>query len=88
MEESFWTCNRKVSIDILSSRGVLPSSSVRVSTENLGFVEDIPVIPDALKEIGLIKKLRDYGVITEITIPDIKKELSGKALGSDQLVCI
>lgn len=88
MEESFWTCNRKVSIDILSSRGVLPSSSVRVSTENLGFVEDIPVIPDALKEIGLIKKLRDYGVITEITIPDIRKELSGKALGSEQLVGI
>lgn len=86
MEESFWTCNRKTSIDILSSRGVLPSSSVRVSTENLGFVEDIPVIPDALKDIGLIKKLRDYGVITEITIPDIKKELSGKALGSEQLV--
>lgn len=86
MEESFWTCNRKASIDILSSRGVLPSSSVRVSTENLDFVEDIPVIPDALKEIGLIKKLRDYGVITEITIPDIKKELSGKALGSEQLV--
>lgn len=86
MEESFWTCNRKTSIDILSSRGVLPSSSVRVSTENLGFVEDIPVIPDALKEIGLIKKLRDYGIITEITVPDIKKELSGKALGSEQLV--
>ena len=65
---------------------MLPSSSVRVSTENLGFVEDIPVIPDALKEIGLIKKLRDYGIITEITVPDIKKELSGKALGSEQLV--
>ena len=46
------------------------------------------MIPDALKEIGLIKKLRDYGVITEITIPDIRKELSGKALDSEQLVGI
>lgn len=86
VEEGFWTCNMKMSIDILSSRGVLPSSSVRVSTEDLGFVEGIPILPDAMVELGLVKRLRDYGVITEITISDIKTELEGKALDTPQLV--
>lgn len=86
VEEGFWTCNMKMSIDVLSSRGVFPSSSVRVSTEDLGFVEGIPILPDAMAELGLIKRLRDYGVITEITISDIKTELEGKALGTQQLV--
>ena len=88
IEEAFWTCNTTISIDILSSRGVLPSSSVRVSTDDLGFVERIPVLPVSLKELGLVKRLRDYGIITEITISDIKKELEGKALGAQQLVSL
>lgn len=86
VEEGFWTCNMNMSIDVLSSRGVLPSSSVRVSTEDLGFVERIPILPDAMVELGFVKRLRDYGVITEITISDIKIELEGKALDTEQLV--
>ncbi len=85
VEEAFWTCNKKMSIDVLSSRGVLPSCLVRISPEDLGFVEGIPVLPEALANLGLIKKMRDYGVITEITISDIKSELEGKALNAVQL---
>lgn len=85
VEEAFWTCNKKMSVDVLSSRGVLPSSVVRISSEDLGFVEGIPVLPEALADIGLIKRMRDYGVITEITISDIKSELEGKALNCAQL---
>lgn len=86
IEEAFWTCNMKTSIDLLSSRGILPSSSVRVSNEDLAFVEGIPVLPEALAGLGIVKKLMDYGVIVEITISDIKRELEGKALGALQLV--
>lgn len=75
-----------MSIDVLSSRGVFPSSSVRVSTEDLGFVENIPILPDSMVELGLVRRLRDYGVITEITISDIMAELERKALGTQQLV--
>ena len=85
VEEAFWTCNKKMSIDVLSSRGVLPSSLVRISSDDLGFVEGIPVLPEALAELGLVKRMRDYGVITEITISDIKSELEGKALNAPQL---
>lgn len=86
IEEAFWTCNKDMSIDILSSRGVMPSSSVRVSVEDLGFVERIPTLPTELAGFGLLKRLREYGVITDITIADLKSELEQKALNGSQLV--
>lgn len=86
IEEAFWTCNKDMSIDILSSRGVLPSSSVRVSVDDLGFVERIPMLPAELAGFGLLKRLKEYGVITDITIADLKSELEQKALNSSQLV--
>lgn len=74
-----------MSIDMLSSRGVLPSSNVRILTEELGFVEGIATLPDPLVETGLVKRLREYGVITEITISDIKSELESRPLDASQL---
>ena len=88
VEEAFWTCNRRASIDILSSRGILSSQDVRIAVDDLSFVEGIPVLPQALTEHakGFVKKMTDYGIITEITISDIKKELEAKALSARQLV--
>lgn len=85
MEEAFWTCNQKTTIATLSTQGVLPSSQVRIAPEELGFVEGIPLLPEALAGVGIVKKLMDYGVITEVTISDIKSELEGKALSAAQL---
>lgn len=87
IEEAFWTCNQKASIDVLSTRGVLPSSQVRVATEDLSFVDGIPVIPDELMEKALefLTKLRDYGLLSDITTGDIKKELESQALTEKQV---
>ncbi|KAK4695722.1 hypothetical protein P7C71_g2078, partial [Lecanoromycetidae sp. Uapishka_2] len=85
MEEAFWTCNQKTTIATLSTQGVLPSSKVRLTPEELGFVEGIPTLPEALAGVGIVKKMIDYGVVTEITISDIKSELEGKALNGAQL---
>lgn len=85
MEEAFWTCNQKITIATLSTRGVMPSSEIRLAPEQLGFVEDIPTLPEALVEVGLVKKLIDYGVITEVTMTDIKQNLENKALNGAQL---
>ena len=41
-----------------------------------------------LAGLGIVKKLIDYGVIFEITISDIKRELEEKALGAQQLVSV
>lgn len=88
IEEAFWMCNQKASIDILSTRGVLPSQQVRVATEDLSFVEGIPVVPDELmdKALDFITKLRDYGLLSDITTGDIKRELEAQALTEKQVV--
>ncbi|PSK43609.1 hypothetical protein B9Z65_7123 [Elsinoe australis] len=87
IEEAFWTCNQKASIDVLSSRGVLPSVQVRLATEDLSFVEGIPVIPDQIvdKASAFLQKLQEYGLLTEITTKDIKKELESQAISEEQL---
>ena len=85
IEEAFWTCNQKVSITTLSTQGVLPASQVRLEPESLEFIEGIPFLPVGLAGVGLIKKLIDYGVITEITVSDIKSALESKALSTAQL---
>lgn len=88
IEEAFWMCNQKASIDVLSTRGVLPSQQVRVATEDLSFVEGIPVVPEELmtKAPDFITKLRDYGLLSDITNSDIKKELEAQALTEKQVV--
>ncbi|MCJ1249900.1 hypothetical protein MMC30_007126 [Trapelia coarctata] len=88
VEEAFWTCNKTSTIEVLSSRGVLPSQEVRIATEELSFVDGIPVLPSELLKnaSGFVKKLTDYGIITDITTGDIKKELERQALNEKQLV--
>ncbi|KAL9081387.1 MAG: hypothetical protein Q9157_000106 [Trypethelium eluteriae] len=88
IEEAFWTCNTNATVDILSTRGVLPSHRVRIATEDLSFVDGVPVIPQALAEgaKGFVAKLRDFGLLTEITHTDIKNELEARALNEAQLV--
>ena len=87
IEEAFWMCNQKASIDVLSTRGVLPSNQVRVATEDLSFVEGIPVVPEQLmdKANEFLTKLRDYGLLSDITTGDIKKELEAQALTEKQV---
>lgn len=86
IEEAFWTCDKNMSVDILSSHGVLPSPSVRISSEGLTFVEGIPTLPAPLMEVGLVKRLREYGILDVINISDIKLELAEKAMNAKQLV--
>lgn len=87
VEESFWSCCKKASIEILSSRGVLPSADVRIASEDLSFVKGVPVVPEQLlKEAAeFISKLQDFGLITDITTSDIQKELEKQALSEEQL---
>ncbi|KAI5210532.1 hypothetical protein E4T39_00310 [Aureobasidium subglaciale] len=87
IEEAFWTCNQKGSINLLSTRGVLPSFEVRVATEDLSFVDGIPVVPDEImdKAAAFMKNLKEYGLLSDITTHDIKKELEARALEEKQL---
>ncbi|KAH7310077.1 hypothetical protein BKA65DRAFT_169686 [Rhexocercosporidium sp. MPI-PUGE-AT-0058] len=87
IEEAFWTAYKKPSIEIYSTRGILPTTKVRLATEDLsGFVEGIPVVPTPLADGNFVNKLKDFGLITEITFSDVKQELEAKALSREQLV--
>ena len=88
IEEAFWTCARKNSIEVFSTCGVLPSDQVRIASESLSFVKGLPVIPDQVMQQSstYISKLRDFGFLSDITNTDIKRELERQALSEAQLV--
>ncbi|KJZ70732.1 hypothetical protein HIM_09865 [Hirsutella minnesotensis 3608] len=87
IEEAFWTCFRKASIEMYSSRGVLPTTQVRLGSDDLSsFVDNIPVVPQALKEIPFVIKLLEFGLISHITVTDVKRELEAKALNKLQAI--
>jgi hypothetical protein len=87
IEEAFWTTYKKPYIEFYSTQGVLHTTVVRIATEDFsGFVEGIPVVPKDLVDIKFVQKLRDFGLLTEITVGDVKKELGAKALTKSQLI--
>lgn len=85
VEEAFWTCFNKASIEMYSSRGVLPTTQVRLGSDDLSsFVNNIPVVPEELKASPFVTKLTDFGLLSHITVTDIKRELEVKALTKAQ----
>ncbi|KAG6176145.1 hypothetical protein E4U27_005451 [Claviceps purpurea] len=87
MEEAFWTCFKKASIEIYSSQGVLQTTQVRIeSVELSGFLESVPVLPNAMKTSLFVKKLIDFGLLSHITVTDVKQELEAKALTKSQMM--
>ncbi|PTB69328.1 hypothetical protein BBK36DRAFT_1186788 [Trichoderma citrinoviride] len=87
IEEAFWTCFKKASIEVYSSRGVLQTSQVRLgSTELSAFVDSIPVVPKDMADAPFVRKLIDFGLISHITVTDVKEELEAKALTKTQAI--
>ncbi|KAK0651802.1 hypothetical protein B0T16DRAFT_454222 [Cercophora newfieldiana] len=86
VEEAFWMAHKHASIEVFSSRGVLSTAKVRISSEEVGkFVSGIPVILNEMRDAPFIKKLITYGLVRDITVDDIYEELGSKALDKDQL---
>ncbi|KAK0739749.1 hypothetical protein B0T21DRAFT_410080 [Apiosordaria backusii] len=86
IEEAFWTAWKRASIEVFSSRGVLSTSKVRNSSEEVSkFVGGIPVILNSMKDDPFIKKLIDFELIKDVTVDDICQELGAKAMDKDQL---
>ncbi|KAL7625136.1 hypothetical protein AAE478_004350 [Parahypoxylon ruwenzoriense] len=87
IEEAFWTSYKRPFIEIYSSRGVLPTTKVRLGSQELAqFVDGIPVIPPELETTGFVQKLTDFDLLSPITVDDVRLELSGKPLNKDQLI--
>lgn len=86
IELEFWNCSNKASIELLSTRGVLPSDQVRVASD-VNFLEGMPLLPEKLEKEApvFVTQLKEMGLLTEITISDIRRELGDKALSEEQL---
>lgn len=87
IEEAFWTSYKKAHIEIYSTRGVRMTTQVRLGSEELTkFVPGVPVIPPELKDISFVRKLIYYDLLSEITVDDVRQELSEYPMSKDQLV--
>ncbi|CAM1508200.1 Fc.00g050480.m01.CDS01 [Cosmosporella sp. VM-42] len=87
IEEAFWICFKKATIEMYSTRGVMHTSQVRIRSDEMSkFVNGIPVIPMEMSDLPFVKKITDFGLITPITVPDVKQELESKALTKSQLI--
>ncbi|KAI1130888.1 hypothetical protein F5Y10DRAFT_98738 [Nemania abortiva] len=86
IEEAFWTAYKRPFVEIYSTRGVLPTSKVRLGSQELGkFVEGIAVVPSELETTGFVRKLIDFDLLSQITVEDVLETLSGKPLTEAQL---
>ncbi|KAI8623835.1 hypothetical protein F5Y19DRAFT_481305 [Xylariaceae sp. FL1651] len=86
IEEAFWTSYKKPFIEIYSTRGVLPTTKVRLGSQELAkFVDGIAVVPPELEATGFVRKLTEFDLLSQITVNDVCDELSGKPLTEAQL---
>jgi len=86
IEEAFWMAHKHGSIEVYSSKGVLLTNKVRVSSDEVGkFVSGIPVVLKSMRDAPFIQKLISFALIRDTTIDDIYQELGSKALDKDQL---
>lgn len=87
VEDAFWMSDKTGYFEVMSSLGVLPTDQVRLAPKNLSFMEGIAVLPEDLVNDAplFVKKLTEFGLVTDVTIRDIKRELENNALTSKQL---
>jgi hypothetical protein len=88
IEEAFWSCSRKFHIDILSTKGVLPSSKVRIVPEPLRFLQNVAAVPSSLLKTSesFLRRLFERGLISDITILDVRRELDDQALALPNMI--
>ncbi len=87
VDEAFWSCSTERSIEILSTKSVLPSKLVRMPAETLSFLGEVPMVPQELANgaVAFMMNLHNRGFITELTMQDIRRGLESRALNEDEL---
>jgi hypothetical protein len=88
IEDAFWMCNKNASIEVLSTCGVIPSHQTRIAPKDLSFMDSIPALPNDFVQGAkdFVKRLTDFGLVTDITVSDIRRELESNTLRSNQVV--
>ncbi|KAL8702736.1 MAG: hypothetical protein Q9201_004089 [Fulgogasparrea decipioides] len=69
IESAFWSCSND--FKLLSSRGIVPIENIRTTSVDVSFVDELPVIPAQLFDVGLVKRLRESGYLRDVEVEDI-----------------
>ncbi|EPQ29355.1 uncharacterized protein PFL1_03110 [Pseudozyma flocculosa PF-1] len=88
-ETAFFGASRQATISIMSTRGVKHSAAVRLPNALLAdFVKDLAVIPPTHVEQAaeFVREVRTRNLVQDITMDDVFKELSGRALTPTEMV--
>ncbi|KAJ3533672.1 hypothetical protein NMY22_g7241 [Coprinellus aureogranulatus] len=89
LETSFFSCSSNSNFPILSSRGVLNCSDIRMPDPSLSsFVRDLPVVPQELisDAAPMLAVLQSRGLIKSITFDDVLKELNSRPLSATEMI--
>lgn len=86
IQYGFWQCAKDKSIELLSTKGVLPSNKIRLPT-GISFLEGLPILPEPLIKGApeFVKSLTSTLKLVEVQMSDIIDQLERKALAGDQV---
>ncbi|KAF2744478.1 hypothetical protein M011DRAFT_428969 [Sporormia fimetaria CBS 119925] len=86
--DAFFSCSKERAIAVLSTVGVKSSANVRMPAETLSFLRDVPMIPQELatQALDFFVILHRRGLISELTMSDIREGLDSRALSEEELI--
>ncbi|KAJ3047161.1 hypothetical protein HK097_000176, partial [Rhizophlyctis rosea] len=89
--KSYFFKSGKQPLSLMSSKGVLPVTGVRLMDEKMkGFIRDVAVVPESVVEgcKDMIEYLRSEGLIKPLGLEDVFRELEGRVLDTEEMVSV
>ncbi|KAJ3027400.1 hypothetical protein HDV00_011219 [Rhizophlyctis rosea] len=77
-------------LSILSSKGVMPATSVRIMNEKMkGFIKEVPVIPEVIasKCTDMVEALKHKG-LRPLGLDDVFRELESRSFNVEEMVAV
>lgn len=87
VQSSFFGSNTREFL-VASTRGILPSSKVRLPATELSFLTGLAVVPDTVAQSTslLLDQLQERNLIQSVTIDDVISQLNAKPLPLGQAI--
>lgn len=89
MESTFFNCSTSRLFSMISERGVSDATQIRMPhAATTKFIHQVPVVPQAVLEgaPSMMARLRERGMIKDMTLDDIVGELKSRVLTEEEAV--
>ena len=89
IQASFFNSNTKEFL-LVSSKGIVPSTKVRLPAAELSFLSSLSVVPDvvAKENVLLLDQLQERNLLKPISIDDVITQLNEKPLAIDEAIAL